>query len=525
MSKSQVRAPAATLTEGVGVSPPVGVSRNRAVAIVGGLFLAIFIGALDQYVVVTALPRIVTDLNQPTGAAFVISAYLISATVGIPIFGRLADGFSRRTIFLFGLSTFAVGSILSGLSQNLDQLIAFRAIQGFSSGAFIIVAFAIMSVIFAPEFRARITGVFTGTFAIASVVGPLLGSFIVDATTWRWIFYINIPIALASVVLLIPAIGSLKPERRGSFDLVGSVLLFGWVAPLMFALVQNSDAGWAWSDSRIIGLLGAFIVTFGAFVYWELKASHPILPLRFFSSGVFSANGVQTFMRGIVLSSMLAFLAIYIGVVLLQGSSSSSDTVRNVLYWFVIPAAPGAGIASQLLTRTSYRRVATAGFALAAIGTFFLTQVSASTPIWQFAYGFIPTGGLVLTLPLIGFGLGLTIPVSVLSAQFSVAKEQIGSATAVAQFLAVLGGAVGLSLLSSFFQSRLAALSPDPPAAPCTPQSFASQCVGYVQGLQNAGATAIQEVFVMTLVIIAVGFIASLLIKGRMPLGATLEAA
>jgi EmrB/QacA subfamily drug resistance transporter len=512
-------------SESPGSSALPALSRGRSAAIIAGLFLAIFIGALDQYVVVTALPRIVADLNQPTGATFVISAYLISATVGIPIFGRLADGYSRRTVFLVGLATFAVGSILSGVSQNLDQLIAFRAVQGFSSGAFIIVAFAIISVYFSPETRARITGVFTGTFAIASVVGPLLGSYIVDATTWRWIFYINIPIALVSVVMLVPVVGSLRPDRRGSFDSIGGVFLFGWVTPLMYALVQNSDAGWGWTDSRILALMAAFGVLFVSFVAWELRSRNPILPIRFFSSGTFAANGVLTFMRGIVLSSVLAFLAVYVGVVLLHGGASSSDTVRDVLYFIVIPAAPGAGIASQLLTRTSYRRVATFGFALAAVGTYFLTQISSTTPVWQFAYGFIPTGGIILPLPLIGFGLGLTIPVSVLSAQFSVAREQIGAATAVAQFLAVLGGAVGISLLTSFFQWRVAALTPDAPASPCGPGSFSGQCVGYVQAVTNAGATAIQEVFAVTLAIIAIGFIASIMLKGRMPVGAHMETA
>jgi EmrB/QacA subfamily drug resistance transporter len=511
-------------TADISALPPI--TRTRSVAILGGLFLAILIGALDEFIVVTALPRIVTDLSQPTGAAFVISAYLISATVGIPVFGRLADGFSRRAVFLLGLATFTLGSVLSGLSQSFDQLVAFRAIQGFSSGAFIIIAFSILSVLYSPEARARITGVFAGTFVIATVAGPLIGSYIVDVTAWRWIFYINIPIIVLSVAMLLPAIGALKPAARGSFDSVGTGLLFGWVAPLMFALVQNSDAGWAWSDSRIIALLAAFVVVFGAFIARELRTSHPIVPLRLFSSGVFAANGVQTFFRGIALSSVPAFLAIYVGLILLQGGPSSSDTVRDVLYFLVIPAAPGAGIGSQLLTRTSYRRIATAGFALAAIGTYALTQISASTPVWQFAYGFIPTGGIVLTLPLVGFGLGLTIPVSVLSAQFSVAKEQIGSATAVAQFIAILGGAVGLSLLSSFFQWRLSALTPDPPASPCVPGgSLSSQCVGYFHSVQNAGATATQEVFLVVLVLIAVGFFASVLIKGRMPVGAHMEAA
>jgi hypothetical protein len=222
---------------------------------------------------------------------------------------------------------------------------------------------------------------------------------------------------------------------------------------------------------------------------------------------------------------VLTFLAIYVGVVLLQGGASSADTVRHVLYIMVIPAAPGEGIGSHLQTRTSYRRVTTVGFALPAAGTYFLTQISSSTPIWQFAYGFIPTGGIILSLPLIGFGIGLTIPVSVLSAQFSVAKEQIGSATAIAQFLAVLGGAVGLSLLQSFFQSRVTALTPDPPTPACSPQAFSSQCVGYVDAIQSAGTTAIQEVFIVTLALAIVGFVASVLIKGRMPLGGQLEGA
>jgi len=187
-----------------------------------GILLALLMGALDNFVALTALPKILTDFGQPnTSGVFVISAYVIASTVAIPLFAKLSDLWSRRNVFLGGLTVFIVGSVLSGLSQNLTELIVFRAVQGFGSGGFFPVGIAIVAVVFPPETRARVIGGLSGVFGIAVVAGPLLGAAIVSYTTWRWVFYVNIPIGLAGFALIAFALGPLRPERIRKFDLGG----------------------------------------------------------------------------------------------------------------------------------------------------------------------------------------------------------------------------------------------------------------------------------------------------------------
>ncbi|EQD77333.1 drug resistance transporter, EmrB/QacA subfamily, partial [mine drainage metagenome] len=218
--------------------PAARLSRRFELLVVVGILLALLMGALDNFVVLTALSTILGDFGQPNSGTFVISAYVIASAIAIPIFAKLSDLRSRRNVFLGGLLIFIAGSIFSGLSQNLSELIVFRAVQGFGSGGFFPVGIAIVAVSFPPETRARIIGLLSGVFGIAVVAGPLLGSAILGFTTWRWIFYVNIPIGLLGFVLIATTLGPLVPERARRFDLAGAALLSGWVATLMFPLYQ-----------------------------------------------------------------------------------------------------------------------------------------------------------------------------------------------------------------------------------------------------------------------------------------------
>ena len=499
--------------------PPIGLSRATTVAIVVGIFVAILLGALDQFVVLTALPKIAGQLGQPTGIPFVISAYLISATIGIPVFGRLADMIGRRTVFLTGLATFLVGSGLAGFSRNLDELIVFRAIQGFSSGAFIIVGFAIVAVLFPPQARARIAGLFSGSFVVATILGPLVGSYIIDHASWPWVFFINLPIAGATALLIAFRLPALVPVRTGRFDLVGAGLLAGWVGSLMLPLVETSDGTWSWNGPWVVGLVAAAGAMFIAFVLWELRTDSPILPLRHFARRTFAASGAVAFFRGAVLSAELAFLAVFVGLVVLRDAPGSADSVRSTLYWLLIPGVLGAGIGSQLLPRFGYRPVAASGLALALVGTVLLTNLVGTSTVAHYAWGFLPTGGIVLALPFLGFGVGLSIPVTLLAAQFAVPEREVGSATAVIQFLGTLGGALAVSLLASFQQSqlsaRLGAISP----ASCAgaPSPGGANCAAYVTAAHSALIGSFQDTFAVIGGLMAAGLLAALLLRGRLP--------
>ena len=496
-------------------APPT-LPRRTAALILAGIMLGILMGALDNLVVVTALTKIVQELGNASGYPFVVVAYLIASTVATPIFGKLSDIFSRRNFFVLGLVIFIAGSLLAGLSQTLDQLILFRAIQGFGSGAFFPIGLAIIGVLFRPETRARLTGVFSSIFGIATIAGPFLGSFIVDHTTWRWVFYVNLPIGFAGIAIVLASVGPLRPPLPKKFDVPGAGLLAAWVGSLIVALVENADSGWAWSDPRIIVLLATAAVTFVLFVGWELKSKEPVLPLRFFSNRVIAASSSVSFFRGAVLFTITTSIA---GVVAYT-FHGSPDQVRDVLYFFVVPMIIGSVIGGQSLTRVAYRPLATAGMGLMSAGALMLTFVSVRTPLWTFSNFILPSGGLGLDLIPVGLGVGLTFAVTALSIQYAVPPKDIGAATSLVQFLGNLGGAVILALLTSYQTARFRMLDPLPawvicPVKPVPPIDPA--CLSYYSTFSAASATVYSEMFGFVLAIALAAFVSACFITGRLP--------
>ncbi|MCI4363675.1 MAG: MFS transporter [Thermoplasmata archaeon] len=508
-------------------SPPVhplrapGQSTLRAL-VVFGILLCLLMGALDNFVVLTALPKILHELSASLAEqSFVVSAYLITSTVAVPIFARLSDMYDRKTVFLSGLFIFIAGSVLAGLSQSFPELVAFRAVQGFGSGDFFPVGLAIVAVVFPPETRARVTGFLSGVFGIATVAGPFLGAFIVDNTSWRWVFYVNIPVGLAGLAFLMAALGPVRPERPGRYDVGGSLLLAGWVGTLMFPLVEVGLAGWAWTDLRVVVLLAAALLLIASFVAWELRFPEPLVPLRLLKRRIVGASAGTTFLVGLILFPLATFLTFFITDVTLAGHTSGvSDTVRDVLYALVLPLVVGAAVAGNLLTRVAYRPIVVGGIGLASVGMFFLTFLTVHTPVWKFAYGFLPVGGIILPLIPLGFGIGVTFPVFLLAVQNQVPEAEVGAATGIVQFFQSLGGAMGLALLSSFQQARFTALGPPVPAGGCalagTPTNA---CLAYFGAIPAPLAQSYDQLFQLTFVLTLVALLLSTFITGRLPVG------
>jgi EmrB/QacA subfamily drug resistance transporter len=441
---------------GAATSSSVPPSSRREILAVVGILLALLMGALDQFVVLTALPSILRQFGQVNSGTTVVSAYIITSTIAIPLFGKLSDLWSRRNVFLAALVVFIVGSLCAGLSQNLTELIVFRAIQGFGSGGFFPVGIAIVAVSFPPAMRARITGLLSGVFGIATVAGPLIGSTILTYTTWRWVFYVNLPIGILGGIILLLSLGPLLPPVRRRFDTVGAALLIGWVGCLEYALVQVADSGWSWSDPRVLVLLGAAVAVFLAFGFWELRrAPEPLVPLRLLSKRIVAVSGATTFLVGAVFFPLATFLSLVVGVALTPAGVSSANAVRNVLYALVLPLVVGAALGGQLLTRISYRVQVGVGVAIAVAGMLVLRETTASTPAWTLAFGFLPVGGIVLPLIPLGFGIGLTFPVFLLAVQNEVESKDVGEASGLVQFLQSLGGSIGLSVLASYVASQI----------------------------------------------------------------------
>ncbi len=497
-----------------------GLSGKKELLITAGILLALLMGALDDFVVLTALPIILTQFHSPNSGTFVISAYVIANTAAIPIFSKLSDLWSRRNVFLASLVVFMAGSMLAGLSQNLTELIIFRAVQGFGAGGFFPVGIAIVAVVFPPKTRARVIGALSGVFGIAVVAGPLIGSTIVQYTTWRWVFYVNIPTGIVGLAIILATLGPLRPEIVRKFDAIGTALLVGWVGSVMYPLYGVADSGWAWSDVQVLGLLGLGVVLLIAFVFWELRVENPLVPVRLLKNRVMWAGGGSTFFGGMVFFPVATFLALVVGIVLAPGANSS-DTVRDILYFLIIPLVIGAALGGQMLTRLSYRVVTLVGMVISIVGMVGLTGLSVTTPLWKFAAGFVPTGGVVLPLLPLGFGLGLTFPVFLLAAQNQVQQADVGEAGGLIQFLQTLGGAVGLSVLASFEATRLAALDPLPNPSCLSSTPPLSECGAYLSLLETSIVQSYDQVFIVMVGLLVLASIFALFLQGRMPKGSS----
>lgn len=494
--------------------------RGFELLVVLGIMLALLMGALDQFVVLTVLTAahgILAEFGQPNSGPLVITAYLIPSTIAIPVFGKLSDLWSRRNVFLSGLVIFIAGSMLAGLSQSLNELIAFRAVQGFGSGGFFPVGISIVAVSFPPATRARITGLLSGVFGIATVAGPLLGSAIVNATTWRWVFYVNLPIGIAGVAAILVSLGPLRPAVRRRFDIVGAALLVAWVGALEYALVQVAYSGWAWGDPRVLGLLGGTAVGVVAFVVWELFfATEPLVPLRLATHRVVGVGGLATFLIGAIFFPLTTFVSLVVGQALTPAGANSANVVRDVLYALVLPVVFGAALGGQLLTRITYRTQVLAGIAVSVLGMVFLRTISTGTAPWQLAFGFLPVGGVVLPLIPIGFGIGLTFPVFFLAVQNEVPPADVGEASGMIQFLQSLGGSVGLSLLASYAVAKVNGLDPLPAPVCNTPGGYLQPiCLPYYQALPHADVVAYDSVFTLMLGALGVAFVVALFLRGQ----------
>jgi EmrB/QacA subfamily drug resistance transporter len=495
--------------------PAIPLTRLQSAGILAALMMGLLLGALDNFIVVTALPTISMDLHDVSGQVFVVSAYLIAQTVAIPIFGKLSDRFGRRSFYLFGLVIFLVGSVASGLSQSLDQLIAFRALQGLGSGAFFTVVFSLVADLFPPAAAARLVGLLSGVFGIAIVFGPLIGSYIIDTTTWRWIFFVNIPVGLAAIALVLTCIRAVPPPAgiRQRFDVEGAGLLAVWVGALIFALVETSN-GWAWTDPRTIGLLAIALVLLPVFLYVEWRAADPLLPIRLFQKRVVAACSGVNFLRG----ALLTVVVTYIPILVVQGLAGSTDDSRDVLYAFMIPMILGAALGGQMVAKLGYRAPASLGVILATLGVFLLTAVPTTPPIFRFAGGFFPIGLAGALLP-IGFGIGLTFAPTQLAIQYSVSSKDVGTANSLVWFISNLGGSIVVSLLATFqlnrFTSTFASIQPAPVAVGSP--GFSAYLAALQTAAHSAVAQSIQVTWWVLLPFAVLSVVFALLIVGQLP--------
>lgn len=416
-------------------------SRRQTTLTMLGLILAMLLGALDQTIVGTALPKIVAELNGFEYYSWVVTAYMVAATTMVPIFGKLSDMFGRKWIYIGGIILFLVASWLAGASQTMWELIAFRGMQGLGAGIMQAIAFAIVGDLFPPAKRGRVQGIFGSVFGLASIVGPTLGGYITDNLNWRWVFYVNIPVGALALIVLFLFFPYFKPEGvRRSIDYWGALAMVLSVVPLLVGL-SLAGSQYAWGSAQIIGMLAFAAVMLGVFLWMELRASEPIIPPSLFRNVIFSVSVLTTFLTSVGMFGAIIYIPLFVQGVIGQSATSSGTILIPMMLGMVFSSITSG----QLISRTGHYKVfAIVGIAIMTAGMYLLSRMGTTTQDLE----------VVRNMVVMGLGLGTTMPVFTLAVQNAVPYRIMGTATSSLQFFRSIGGTLGVAVTGSLLNSQ-----------------------------------------------------------------------
>lgn len=486
----------------------IAASRRHIRLIMMALMMAMLLAALDQTIVSTALPTITSDLGGLNEISWVVTAYLLASTASTPIWGKLSDIYGRKVMLQSSVVVFLVGSALAGVSQTMGQLIAFRAIQGIGGGGLFVLVMAVIADVVAPRDRGKYMGLFGAVFGVSSVIGPLLGGLFTQHLSWRWIFYINLPIGIAAFFVLGAVLHLPKHHEKKAIDWIGSVLMVASVTMLLLVTVWGGHQ-YEWLSPTIIGLLVGGLALGAIFIWHELRTPEPVVPMRLFAIPVVRTTSAMGFVVGFAMFGTIVYLSLY-----LQVAKGASPTSAGLQLLPLMAGLLGASIISgRRISKTGKWKIyPVIGTALATIGIFLMSRLGIDTPYWQ-----INLAALIL-----GIGLGNVMQVLVLAVQNSVDPREMGAATSTATFVRSIGGSFGTALFGAIFAARLAAdLSKALPAGISAPSSDMTSSLTQIatlpgpirEAVLGAFSSAISFSFLVAVPIMAVAFFLSLMLK------------
>jgi EmrB/QacA subfamily drug resistance transporter len=440
---------------------PIELPHRERIEILIAVLLGIFLAALDQTIVGTALPVIVTDLKGNDVYTWAFTSYLLTATVSGPIYGKLSDIFGRRPLFIFGVSLFLLGSILCGLSQNMVMFIAFRGLQGLGAGALFPIALAIIGDIFAPSERGRYQGFFGAVFGVSTLVGPALGGLITDNVGWHWIFYVNVPIGIVVLYVIwraLPTHHEVDADRH--IDYLGATLLAAALVPMLIGFT-NKQFG-EWTDPEVGGLIALGLVLAAVFVFVESRAREPIVPLGLFRIPAFTASVIAFFLAIMGFFAAVVFLPRWFQFV--QGSSATESgyQILPLLLGLIVSAISTGQIISAM---RRYKTLIIVALVIEAVGLFLLTNIRPDTPSWM----------LWLWMAVTGIGVGPSFAAFTLVVQNAVPPRALGSATSSLTLFQQIGGTIGLAITGTILSSKLLEEMPRQMTAGGVPEQLANQ--------------------------------------------------